>query len=67
MSELAVWMCFANSYSKKLKPSDKTLSNEVANLKPFKACRVPENGLHCNCFFCKHFRTFQNICAMEIY
>ena len=35
MSEPAVSMCFANSYSEKLKHFDKALSSEVANLKPF--------------------------------
>ena len=51
MPEPAVWMCFGNSYSEKLKPSDKALSSEVVKLKPFKACRYLENRLHRKCFF----------------
>ena len=59
MSEPAVWMCFANSYSEKLKLSDNALSSEVANLKPLKACRFSENGLDHNCFFCKYLELFK--------
>ena len=67
MSEPAVSMCFANSYSEKLKHFDKALSSEVANLKPFSPADFREMDSTAIAFFWKYYRTFQNICAMEIY
>ena len=64
MPEPAVWMCFGNSYSKKLQPSDKALSSEVANLKPLRPADIRKIDSTANVFFCFFFfeggRIFQN-------
>ena len=71
MPEPAVWMCFGNSYSEKLKPSDKALSSEAVNLKPLRPADTWKVDSTANVFFFfggeggELFRTFQNICAVE--
>ena len=51
MPEPAVWMCFGNSYSEKLKPSDKALSSEVVNLKPLRPAYTCKIDSTANVFF----------------
>ena len=51
MPEPAVWMCFGNSYSEKLKPSDKALSSEVVNLKPLRPADTWKIDSTANVFF----------------
>ena len=72
MPEPAVWMCFGNSYSEKLKPSDKALSSEAVNLKPLRPADTWKVDSTANVFFFfvgggggEIFITFKNICAVE--
>ena len=51
MPEPAVWMCFGNSYSEKLKPSDKALSSEAVNLKPLRPADTWKVDSTANVFF----------------
>ena len=51
MPEPAVWMCFGNSYSEKLKPSDKALSSEAVNLKPLRHADTWKVDSTANVFF----------------
>ena len=67
MPEPAVWICFGNCYSKKLKPCNKALSSKVANLNPLTPEDFWKMDSTANVFWGNFLELFINICAVEIY